>query len=60
MNFIKINRDFIICMIYLTCTCTTGMIEIMIVLGKLLIVLLVRGYSVLMHLHDQALAVLPV
>lgn len=60
MNFIKINRDFIICMIYLTCTCTTGMIEITIVLGKLLIVLLVRGYSVLMHLHDQALAVLPV
>lgn len=58
MNFIKINRDFIICMIYLTCT--TGMIEITIVLGKLLIVLLVRGYSVLMHLHDQALAVLPV
>lgn len=60
MNFMKINRDFIICMIYLTFTCTTGMIEITIVLGKLLIVLLVRGYSVLMHLHDQALAMLPV
>lgn len=60
MNFMKINRDFIICMIYLTFTCTTGMIEITIVRGKLLIVLLVRGYSVLMHLHDQALAMLPV
>lgn len=60
MNFMKINRDFIICMIYLTFTRTTDMVEITIVLGKLLIVLLVRGYSVLMHLHDQALAVLPV